>query len=162
MPMWTSVALSHHGLPYTNTRKVDSLTQTCFRTATGQCHTATHCSWGKKVKLSLCLNWAPRYGGVLGEWTYSSTHSLTSALDGGEWSASRSGRFTLRERAPGTHWIGGWVGPRAVLDAVVKRKIPSPRRESNPRTPIVQPVAQRYTDWAITALSSLLLQISIH
>jgi hypothetical protein len=38
------------------------------------------------------------------------------------------------------------VGPRAVLDAVVKRKIPSPRRESNPRTPIVQPVAQRYTD----------------
>jgi len=26
---------------------------------------------------------------------------------------------------------------------VVKRKIPSPHRESNPRTPIVQPVAQR-------------------
>jgi hypothetical protein len=37
------------------------------------------------------------------------------------------------------------VGPRAVLDAVVKRKIPRPRGESNPRTPIVQPVAQRYT-----------------
>jgi hypothetical protein len=51
-----------------------------------------------------------------------------------------------RERASGTHWMGGWVGPRAVLVAVVKRKIPSPRRESNPRTPIVQPVAQRYTD----------------
>jgi hypothetical protein len=34
------------------------------------------------------------------------------------------------------------VGRRAVLDAVVKRKIPSPRRESNHRTPIVQPVAQ--------------------
>jgi hypothetical protein len=33
------------------------------------------------------------------------------------------------------HWIGGWVGPRAVLDAVVKRKIPSPRKELNPRTP---------------------------
>jgi hypothetical protein len=32
-------------------------------------------------------------------------------------------------------------GGRAVLDAVVKKKIPSPRRESNPRTPIVQPVA---------------------
>jgi hypothetical protein len=28
-----------------------------------------------------------------------------------------------RERAPGTHWIGGWEGPRAVPDAVVKRKI---------------------------------------
>jgi len=23
---------------------------------------------------------------------------------------------------PGTHWIGGWVGPRLVLDAAVKRK----------------------------------------
>jgi hypothetical protein len=77
---------------------------------------------------------------------YRSSHSLASALDGGEWSASRPGRFTPRERASGTDWIGGWVGPRAVLDAVVKRKIPSPRRESNPRNPIVQLVAQRYTD----------------
>jgi hypothetical protein len=57
---------------------------------------------------------------------------LISALDGGEWSASRPGRFTPRERAPDTHCIGGWVGPRAVLDTVVKRKITSPRRESNP------------------------------
>jgi hypothetical protein len=56
---------------------------------------------------------------------YSSTRSLTSVLDGGEWSASRPGHFTLRERAPSTHWIGGWVGPRAVLEAVVKREIPS-------------------------------------
>jgi hypothetical protein len=75
----------------------------------------------------------------------SSTHSLNSALDGGEWSASRSGRFNPRERAPGTHWIGGWVGPGAVMVMVVKRKIPSPCRESNPRTPIVQPIAQCYT-----------------
>jgi hypothetical protein len=35
---------------------------------------------------------------------------LTSALDGGEWSASRPYRFTPGERAPGTHWIGGWLG----------------------------------------------------
>jgi hypothetical protein len=49
----------------------------------------------------------------IGKWRYSSTHSLTSALDGGEWSASRPGRFTPSERAPRTHWIGGWVGPRA-------------------------------------------------
>jgi hypothetical protein len=47
-----------------------------------------------KVKLSLRFNRAPRHEGVLGEWRYSSTHSLTSALDGGEWSASRPGRFT--------------------------------------------------------------------
>jgi hypothetical protein len=36
------------------------------------------------------------------------------------------------------------VGLRDVLDAVVKRKIPSLCLESNPRTPIVQPVAQRW------------------
>jgi hypothetical protein len=47
---------------------------------------------------------------------------LTSALAGGEWSASRPCRFTLGERATGTHWIGGWVGPQAGLDDVEKRK----------------------------------------
>jgi len=40
---------------------------------------------------------------------YNFTHSLTSALDGGEWIASRPGRFTPRKKAPCTHWIGGWV-----------------------------------------------------
>jgi hypothetical protein len=59
----------------------------------------------------------------IGEWRYSSMHSLTSALDGGEWSALHPGHFTPRERAPGTHWIGGWVGPRAVLDMAMKRKM---------------------------------------
>jgi hypothetical protein len=74
-----------------------------------------------KVKLSLCFffNRWPRHEGVLGERRYSPTHYLTSALDGDEWSVSRHGRFTSRERAAGcTHWIGGWVSPRAVLDAV--------------------------------------------
>jgi hypothetical protein len=51
--------------------------------------------------------------------------SLTSALYGGVWSASRPGFFTPRERAPCTHWTGGWVGPRTGLDAVM-RKIRSP------------------------------------
>jgi len=27
-------------------------------------------------------------------------------------------------RAPGTHWVGGWLGHRAGVDAVTKRKIP--------------------------------------
>jgi hypothetical protein len=58
-------------------------------------------------------------------------------------------------KSPFVHWIGGWVVPRAVLDAVVKRKILSPHRETNPRTLNVQPVAQRYTDCAITALESV-------
>jgi len=37
---------------------------------------------------------------------------LASALDEGEWSASCLSLFTLRERAPRTLWIGGWVGRR--------------------------------------------------
>jgi hypothetical protein len=84
------------------------------------------------------LNVALRHECVLGEWRYSSTHSLTSALDVGEWSVSRPGRFPPKEKVPGTHWIGGWVGPRAILDAVMKRKIPRTHRESNPRTSIAQ------------------------
>jgi hypothetical protein len=92
------------------------------------------------------FNSTPHHEGVLGKWRYNSTHFLTLALDGDERSASHPDRFTPRERASGTHWTGGWVGPRAVLDAVLKRKIPSPSRESNPRTQIVQPVAQRYTN----------------
>jgi hypothetical protein len=55
---------------------------------------------------------------------------LTSALDGDELSASRPGHFTLRERAPGTHCTEGWVGPRAGMDAMVKRKNPCPCRDS--------------------------------
>jgi hypothetical protein len=38
-------------------------------------------------------------------------------------SASGPDRFTPGERAPGTHLIGGWVGPRSGLDVVEKRNI---------------------------------------
>jgi hypothetical protein len=47
---------------------------------------------------------------------------LTSALIGEKWSASRACRFTTEEKAPGTHWIRGWVGPRYGLDEMEKRK----------------------------------------
>jgi hypothetical protein len=93
-----------------------------------------------KVRLSLCFLFSrtPRHKGVLGEWRYSSTHSLTLALDGGEWSASRPGRFTSREESPVTHWIGRCLGSRAGLDVVSKRKIPSPCQDSNPEHPVAQ------------------------
>jgi hypothetical protein len=45
---------------------------------------------------------------------------LTSALVGGEWLVSRICRFTSEESVPYTHWIGGWVSPRAGLDYVDK------------------------------------------
>jgi hypothetical protein len=106
-----------------------------------------------KVKLSLCLS---QHHAMKTYWGVElQLHAfLTSALGGGEWSDSRPGRFTPRERAPSSHWIGGWMGPRTVLGTVVKRSIPSPRLESKPRTPTVQPIAQRYTDRAITALNT--------
>jgi hypothetical protein len=102
-----------------------------------------------KVNLSLCLIKHHAMKTYWGSGCIAPRILSTSALDGCERSALRPGRFTPRERVPGTHWIGGWVGPRAGLDAVSKRKIHSPRRESKPDHPIVQPVASRYTDWAI-------------
>jgi hypothetical protein len=58
---------------------------------------------------------------------------LTSALAGGKSSASCPGRSIPGERAPGTHWIGGWVDPRAGLDDVEKRKfLPPPGLELRP------------------------------
>jgi hypothetical protein len=47
---------------------------------------------------------------------------LTSALVGGEWSASRPVRFNPGERATGAHWIGSRVDPRAGLNYVEKRQ----------------------------------------
>jgi hypothetical protein len=75
---------------------------------------------------------------------------LTSALVGGEWSTSHPGRFTPEERAPGTHWIGCWVDLRAGLDDLEKRKFLT-LRDSNSDPSVVQPVASRYTDYAIPA-----------
>jgi hypothetical protein len=50
----------------------------------------------------------------MGEWT--------SAQAGREWSASHPSRFTPGERTRSTHWLGGWVDPRAGVDDVEKRK----------------------------------------
>jgi hypothetical protein len=85
---------------------------------------------------------------VYGEVDVQSHTFLTSALVWGERSASRLGRFTLGEAAPGTHWVGGWMGPRIGLDDVEKRKILTlPRVELRP---LGRPgLASRYTDSAI-------------
>jgi len=47
---------------------------------------------------------------------------LNLTQDGCEWPAARHGCFTPTGRALDTLWIGGWVGPSARLDPVVKRK----------------------------------------
>jgi hypothetical protein len=41
---------------------------------------------------------------------------LTSAVVGGEWSASGPGLFTPGENTSGTHWRGSLVGPRAGME----------------------------------------------
>jgi hypothetical protein len=72
----------------------------------------------------------------MGELRYSSTHFYTSAVDGGGWSGSRPCRFTPGERAPGTHWIRGWVSPGAGVDVAKRSKsLPFSRLESNPDHP---------------------------
>ena len=59
-------------------------------------------------------------------------------------------------KRPGTHFIGGWVGPRACLDGCGKI---SPSPGFDPRT--LQPVASRYADYAIPAHRSWVL-VSIY
>ena len=88
----------------------------------------------------------PRTGheGPEGEQIYSSTLPSTSALDGGGWSAPRPGRFTAGKDplpivqeaglAPGPVWTGA--------ENLATTGI---------RSRTVQPVASRYTDWAIAA-----------
>jgi hypothetical protein len=47
------------------------------------------------------------------------------------------------ERTPGTHYTGGWVGPRAGLDTEAKSFVPY-----GDRTSIAQSVVRHYTSWA--------------
>jgi hypothetical protein len=117
-----------------------------------------------KVKQSRYTPWR-RLGG--GERRNSSYSFLTSALDGGEWSASRPGRaFTPGERTPGTHCTGGWVDRRAGLDTEARGKILCLRRGSNPDHPVVQPVVRHYTAWANPAptpsCTYLFIQVSAY
>jgi len=72
-----------------------------------------------------------------------STLPSTSALDG-VGSQRHAPAALLPGKGPGTHCIGGWMGPRAVLDGCGKS-----RRPTGKRSRAVQPVASRYTDYAI-------------
>jgi hypothetical protein len=102
------------------------------------CH-ARQVRWAQNAceKLSLCLikHYAMKtYGGSGGI----APPFSTSALDGGEWSASRPGRFIPGEIAPSTLWIGGWVDPTVGIDDVEKREM-LPCRESNSGHPARSP-----------------------
>jgi hypothetical protein len=69
---------------------------------------------------------------------------LNSALDRGESSAPRPGRFIPTEVVPSKHWIGGGRGgpqSRSRHGEEEKNSQPLPVLE----LPIIQPAAQRYT-----------------
>jgi len=77
------------------------------------------------VKLSLCLIkyhamkpyhliYAARNGDVCGRVEVQLGASLTSAPDGVSGQLHAPATLPPGERAPGTLWIEGWVGPRAV------------------------------------------------
>jgi hypothetical protein len=53
-------------------------------------------------------------------------------------------RFDPGEWTLGTHFTGGWVGPRAGLDTEARGKILCVCRGSNLDRPVVQPVARHY------------------
>jgi hypothetical protein len=75
------------------------------------------------------------------------THILDLGTRWGEWSASRPVRAIPPGKGtpPGTHWIGGWVGPRANLDICYRK---NNFASAGDETSIVQSVVRRYTDWA--------------
>jgi hypothetical protein len=62
---------------------------------------------------------------------------LTSALVGGEWSASLPGRFIPKEGTPVTHCIGGWMETTVGLDDLEKRKFLT--RPAPELRPLVRP-----------------------
>jgi hypothetical protein len=99
--------------------------------------------WWRKENLSRYTPWESGGGG--GGRQFDTYSFLTSALERGEWSASRPGRALPRgERAPGTHCTGGWVGPRAGLDAETgRRKSFGPAGD---QTPAVQSVVGQYSE----------------
>jgi hypothetical protein len=89
---------------------------------------------------------ATRHGGAWGERRYSSYSILTSALDGGEGSASRPGRALPPEKGPPVPIVqeARWA-PEPVWTHRLGEKSSAPVGD---RTPIVQSVVRHYTDWA--------------
>jgi hypothetical protein len=74
---------------------------------------------------------------------YSPYSFATSALDGGEWSASRPGRtLPPRKGLPATRWTGGYAGPTAGLATEATGKILCLCEGSNLDRPVVHSVAR--------------------
>jgi hypothetical protein len=79
-----------------------------------------------------------------GERWYSSYPFLTTALEGGEWSASRPGRALPPGKEPPVPTVqeAGWA-PEPVWKQRLEEKSSAPVGD---RTPVVQSVVRHYTD----------------
>jgi hypothetical protein len=90
---------------------------------------------------------ATRHEGTWGNTKYSSYSFTTSALEGGEWSASRPDRALPPGKRSPVPIVqeAGWA-PEPVWAQMLEEKSFSPCRESNPDRPVVQPVVRHYTD----------------
>jgi hypothetical protein len=86
---------------------------------------------------------ATRPGGVWGERRYSSYSFLTSALDWGEWSASRPGRALPRGKDPRYPLYRRLGGPQSRSGHRLDEKSFAPAGD---RTPIARSVVRHYTD----------------
>jgi len=102
----------------------------------------------KAKRFSLCffLCWTPRHEGVLGEWSYSSTHFWPPHYMEVSGQLHTPAALLPEKRVPCIHWIGGWVGTRTGLDRWGE-KFPAPAGIRTPAQP-----ALYY--WAIPAPSS--------
>jgi hypothetical protein len=83
----------------------------------------------------------------MGEWMYDIHVFLTWALDGDVWSASRPGCFRPKERPPELVWVT-WRGEKSY-----------PYRDSNSDPSAVQLLGSGYTDCAISAHYTILVQL---
>jgi hypothetical protein len=86
----------------------------------------------------------------MGEWMYRSTFFRPPQQFKVSGQLHAPAALAPRERAPGIHWIKGWVCPRTGLDDVEKKKILDPNTGLDLR-PLVRP-----------ALSQSLYRLSYH
>jgi hypothetical protein len=87
---------------------------------------------------------------------YSSYSFLTSALDGGGWSASRPGRALPPGEGPPVPIVqeAGWALEPIWTQRLEEKSFCLGRR-SNPDLPVFQSVARLYTEWA-TRLTTII------
>jgi hypothetical protein len=109
-------------------------------------------AWYRSTQLPQCIKVKESHNTsmkVQGERRYSSYSFTTSALAGGEWSASRPGRALPPGKGPPVPTVqeAGWA-PEPVWTQRLEEKSFRLCRGSNLDRPVVQPVARHYTDWA--------------